>query len=72
MTRGNGFKLKNGGFSLDIRKKFCTVRVVSHWNKLTGEFVDAPSPTLKKTSWMGLWATLSTGKHPWNLKNNHV
>ena len=39
--RGNGFKIKED--SLHIRKKFFTVRVVRHWNRLPREAVDAPS-----------------------------
>ena len=46
--RGNVFKLEEGRFRLDIRKKFFTVKIVKHWNKLPSEVADAPSLEMLK------------------------
>jgi len=41
--RINGFKVKEGRFSLDMRKKSFSLKVMGHWDRLPREVVDAPS-----------------------------
>ncbi|KFR12986.1 hypothetical protein N306_11108, partial [Opisthocomus hoazin] len=54
----NSSKLKECKFILDIRKKFFTMRVVKHWNRLPREAVDAPSLAVFKVRLDGALSNL--------------
>ena len=56
-TRGNGFKLKQGRFRLDIKKKFM-MSVVKHRNVLPREAVEAPSLETFKARFDGALSNL--------------
>lgn len=67
IRRGNVFKLKEGGFSLDIMKELFTVRVVKPWNWLPRDVMAAPCDGWKhlRSCWMELWAPSPS---PYSLK----
>ena len=57
-TRGNSFKLREGRFTLDIRRKFFTKTVMRCWNRLHKEAVDASSLEMFKARLDGALSSL--------------
>jgi len=62
-TRGNGHKLKQSKFQLNMRKNFFTLRMTEHWNRLPRGAVESPSLEifkirLDKVLCSLLWVTL--------------
>lgn len=58
-TRGNNFKLQDGRFTSDNKKKFFTQRVMRHWNRFPKEVGEALSLEAFKVRLDGILSSLT-------------
>jgi len=53
--RGNGLKMHQGRFLLDIREHFLSERAVRQWHRLPGEVGESPSLEVFKNCVVVAW-----------------